>query len=339
VVLVIRVEEKFYILPLPRFSRSSDGDISYGAKVSFDNLLGYNQSLELLYEETDVADDTRETEASIGYSIARIPGTDYGLSLVASRTTAQEEVIAEDGRRGRYDDERERYTLGVSRWLSRRAPSRGWRAAVGATTSRDDYTFVSGETGLREDERIVTLSLGIEHTAVEEYTYNRGGFIYGWRLGASVPALGSDEETKQVDFFWRRYQRLGADLEHNFNMQFRVGGAFDSSPLKQTFKLGGSDTLRGFEVDAFQGDTYIVANLEYLHTSPWTRRLRGAVFTDLGNAYPEGRIDLGDLEAGIGLGLRYKIPWLVRIDLRVDVAQGLGSEGILRVYAGTRASF
>jgi len=67
--------------------------------------------------------------------------------------------------------------------------------------------------------------------------------------------------------------------------------------------------------------------------------LRGALFLDIGNAYPSNeKINLGDLKWDVGIGFRLRLKSFVKIDLRVDVAYSYDT-GEYKVFAGTKEVF
>lgn len=336
--LEIEVKEKFYILPLPTLDRSAEGDITWGGELRFDNLLGYNQRLTLKNENTDKIDGGMERQSSIGYGIERIPGTRLGLRAGFGRTTEQEEIEAADGRSGEY--KRETYNASVSllRWLRKDAPSKGWRARGGLAWSDTAYEYVAGDPGLAEGGQDVRVNLGVEYTATEEYEYDRGGEEYGVDLTLSAPSLGAEQDYQVLRLYRVEYLRLPRPQYANLNYQLRFGYANNTGGGSDYFRLGGSSTLRGYDRDDVQGDAYALANVEYIAPVPGFRRFRGVAFTDVGNAYPEDAIDLLDLKAAVGLGLRWKIPFFVRVDLRVDVAYAVDAQQY-KVYAGSSSTF
>jgi hemolysin activation/secretion protein len=67
--------------------------------------------------------------------------------------------------------------------------------------------------------------------------------------------------------------------------------------------------------------------------------LRYAVFSDIGNTYDSmGDIRDGGLKAVLGVGIRWKIPAFVRLDLRIDYGVSL-SDDSYRVSANSRHAF
>lgn len=95
-------------------------------------------------------------------------------------------------------------------------------------------------------------------------------------------------------------------------------------PIYERFFLGGANSVRAYAEDemgvrdshgfVLGGNYELLANSEVRF--PLVRRLRGAVFLDVGNVWLEGQEGEGEgLKAGLGVGLRYHIP---PVPARVD---------------------
>jgi outer membrane protein assembly factor BamA len=103
-----------------------------------------------------------------------------------------------------------------------------------------------------------------------------------------------------------------------------VGG--ESIPLYDHASLGGGNVmtaLRGYPLNRFLDNGKLLVNAEYRFPIFW--RIGGNVFADAGTVWPSlGEIDLGELAADAGVGLRFYMPDFV---VRVDVAwsgEGMG---------------
>jgi outer membrane protein assembly factor BamA len=81
--------------------------------------------------------------------------------------------------------------------------------------------------------------------------------------------------------------------------------------------------LRGYPLNRFLDKGKLLVNAEYRFPIFW--RIGGNVFADAGTVWPSlGEIDLGELAADAGVGLRFYMPDFV---VRVDVAwsgEGMG---------------
>jgi len=80
-------------------------------------------------------------------------------------------------------------------------------------------------------------------------------------------------------------------------------------------------------------------NVQYLRPFFGYYPLRGALFLDIGNAYPNNEtINLGDLKWNVGIGLRLRLKSFVKIDLRVDASYTYDTREY-KFFAGTREVF
>jgi outer membrane translocation and assembly module TamA len=89
-----------------------------------------------------------------------------------------------------------------------------------------------------------------------------------------------------------------------------------------------------------EGNIFTILNIEYLRPILNRETLRGALFTDVGNAWIDtDDISFSDFKVGVGFGLRWKLKRFVRTDVRLDLAHGLSEEGETKAYLSTRATF
>ena len=156
------------------------------------------------------------------------------------------------------------------------------------------------------------------------------GSRYRIELEQSFPALGSQLSLTNVIFDARRYFGLGR--RPTIAARLLLGGSFGRD--KSYFYLGGIDTLRGYNYEELVGTRIGLLNLEVrvpfidvLHFGwpiQWTLGgIRGIAFADVGGAWSdwqygpenpfkifareENRIQLADVKASIGAGLRLQL--------------------------------
>ena len=94
-------------------------------------------------------------------------------------------------------------------------------------------------------------------------------------------------------------------------------------PESGQFSVGGTETLRGFEDEQFQGKKMYLVNAEYRF--PVAKKLQGVVFVDAGNAWDgiiEDDNDISNLNVGYGVGIRFQSPLG---PIRLDI--GTGNDG------------
>ena len=128
-------------------------------------------------------------------------------------------------------------------------------------------------------------------------------------------AFGGDFDFNKYTLENRNYWKVGRD--HVIALRVIGGYADGKMPESGHFKVGGSDTLRGYEDDQFKGDKMLAASVEYRF--PIAKKVQGVVFTDVGNAWADKSYKLSDLNASVGVGLRVQTPIG---PIRLDLAKG-----------------
>ena len=106
-----------------------------------------------------------------------------------------------------------------------------------------------------------------------------------------------------------------------------IGGIADTSlPSFAEYKVGGMNTVRGYDYGEFSGDKSLVFNAEY--RLPLAKNFQAVLFADWGNAWDIGEsINVSDLKFGKGIGIRFNTPiGPIRLDY------GIGEEGIGQTY-------
>lgn len=341
-VLEITVSEKFYIFPLPKIDRSADGDISYGVRLKIDNLSGLNQRLRLTYKRKEGCcnSEGHSNEVNLSFNYPRIAGSPYGLSVGMLYFDTPVVDKLHGGTTSVYGRDYRAFSFGITRWLREDEPSIGWSAHAGPFWRTASYHYQRGVPGIYRYGVAMGLNLGVAYRRVHDYLFSREGTEYGYSIQLGSRAVGSDNTFTQSRFYYRRYYYLNGERHHNLNAQFLMGFSGGQLPLGGAFfAVGGSNSVRGYEKGSLQGDSFFSLNLEYLSPIRGNNEMRGVLFTDLGNAYPDTRsIDLTDFEASSGFGLRYKIKSFVKVDLRFDAAYAYGLEDTV-VYFSTRGTF
>lgn len=124
--------------------------------------------------------------------------------------------------------------------------------------------------------------------------------------------LGGDFNYSKLETEGRRYYPVGK-TNINFALRIRLGIFTGDKILSEIFRLGGSETLRGYSEGIFAGTKLFVLNNEFRF--PLSGGLKAVIFTDIGNTW-EKKLSRSDLKYSSGFGIRYTIPGLgpVRID-------------------------
>lgn len=144
---------------------------------------------------------------------------------------------------------------------------------------------------------------------------------YKLRLSTELAGyfLGGDNDYTLYEGEYSRYIGIG---KTNHTLAVRLaGGVITGEPHEaDLFRVGGSESVRGYDYGDMSGNKKLVLNAEYRF--PIKDAFHGVVFADAGNAWSkEENINLGDLEFGYGLGLRIDTPLGV---MRFDYGWGDG---------------
>ena len=343
-VLRIIVKEKYYILPVPKLNRDENNNFSLGAELSLDNLAGLNQQLKIKYETDDATglSGGQINTHSLSYYYPRVLGSEYLVRSDISQQYSPLEVVTGSVLDSLYEKEAWATSLQVSRWINRTGPSRGWQVGAGMVWRRNIYDYVSGtRTDAFQDARAVGLTLLWQFIDVRDYLFSRQGQEYGYNGEYGAPVLGSDTQYTRHELFYRKYILLEGRPHENIDYQARLGlSSGDLFPSDTTaYSIGGSRTLRGYDSGSFPGNSFVLLNVQYLRPFFGYYPLRGALFLDVGNAYPSNEeINLGDLKWSVGVGFRLRLKSFVKIDLRVDAAYAYDT-GEYKIFAGTREVF
>ena len=343
-VLRIILKEKYYILPVPKLNRDEQNNFSLGAEIELDNLAGLNQQLKLKYE-TDNAEGLSGGQIdthSISYNYPRVLGSPYLFRTDVSEQRQPVEVVTGSVLNSLYEKEAWTASLQVSRWINRTGPSRGWQAGAGIVWRRNTYDFVSGTTtDAFQDAQAVGFTVLGQYIDVHDYLFSRQGMEYGYNGEYGAPVLGSDSQYTRHEFFYRKYILLEGRPHENIDFQARLGlSSGDIFPDDIfAYSIGGNRTLRGYDSGSFSGNAFVQFNVQYLRPFFGYYPLRGALFLDIGNAYPNNEtINLGDLKWNVGIGLRLRLKSFVKIDLRVDASYTYDTREY-KFFAGTREVF
>ena len=256
--LVILLEEKYYLLILPR-ARVDEEELHLGIQLRWDNVWGLNHKLRLLFEDRGTTAGVSEERQRFQYYYPNVYGSNYDIDfqLVNINDVDENEI---DGAINRQDK-----MLGVAvlKWLNRTGKRRGWFAGSGIDLHRRDNEVISGSFA---DENLdaMVLKFRTGFTDVHEYSYNRGGREFGYDLEVSDEVFGSDSEFVSHLMYYRSYYRFDSRPDENLNVQTLLGYSTDDVLGDAAYTLGSSQNLRGYENGVFEGNTLLLVNMEYL---------------------------------------------------------------------------
>ena len=145
-----------------------------------------------------------------------------------------------------------------------------------------------------------------------------------------------DYQKYQVEL--RKYFPIGKKKKSTIALRAWGGilkGNENDIPVTETFYVGGTDTIRGYNQNEFYGTRMIVLNAEYRFPIANIKFLKGAIFADAGNAwFPED--ERKKLYTDAGAGLRIVFPTLslgvIRLDYSSSENGGRTSIGIGQTF-------
>lgn len=176
--------------------------------------------------------------------------------------------------------------------------------------------------------------VGIYDTRDDVFSTHNGAY-YAATAEKSGEILGGDFNFLKYTGEFRQY--IPHLKKNTIAVRLMAGGSGGSLPLAEKFVLGGSDTLRGYTLNRFIGDQFILFSSEYRFPILGSKIFSGAFFVDAGNVWQKGeKFGLKELKNDYGVGVRVAIPALGIGAVRVDFA--FGGEGS-RAVIGIGQSF
>jgi translocation and assembly module TamA len=257
-----------------------------------------------------------EDSVSLTYAI---PWTDPALEKLSFELKALDEQSADIRTEGTT------FTVGLTQVRGR------WQRVLSVTvdSTEDTVTTADGGSTLVDGDRSLLLVPGITFARVPPDFLGTNAVPTGLRLEvlASTSHLGSDTNFTRVDL--RDERRFRLTDRWQVYVRGEVGasavGEFEELPAQYRFFAGGDNSVRGYAYEELSpvdadgnkvgGRHLFTATVELQRSLP--RNFVGAVFVDAGNAFNK----FGDpLEYSVGVGLRYRLPFL---SVGLDVAQSV----------------
>ena len=342
-IVTFKVRERHYKLPIPRFDRTSDGELRIGGQLRMDNVFGLNHRFKITARR-EAADDGRGNAGNrltTSYQIPRFLNSDFGFQVAFSAVDKTESLMAGGIETGLVQKKQGFLGFDLTRFFSSSSSLAGSSTRMGVGFLARDYELRGGDIGSLVSGEIVQLRFAAEYRDVQKGEFRRIGYQYGIGLSGSHDELLSDYSFVRLDAYYQAYIPLSSKNYQNVNLRVKVGVA-DRGPFgENSYALGGSDTTRGFPAATQVGQKMLLLNAEYLRAFDSIPTLRWSTFMDMGVIKGDESFKLGDVKTGIGVGLRWKVRSFVNTDLRLDVAWGLGNEADsgAQYYFGTNVVF
>lgn len=204
----------------------------------------------------------------------------------------------------------------------------------------NEYTFGEGYTNvtIRYLNKETLRAAFIHDSTLESYTGPMDGIRFEALVEQSFSLLTNGATYTKAIIDYREYFMIAPG--YSFAVRGVAGKVFGPDRAKVPFQLGGFNSLRGYELWSFSGDSLFLLNIEFrfpliaywMIGFPLPIRLPtlwGVFFWDFGSAWndseqwnlfeeTDGLKTFGDLKSGLGIGLRIVI--YSGIKLMVDIA-------------------
>lgn len=328
--LQVTVEERYYLLPLPRVDVNSDGDVSWGGQIRWNNVTGRNETIKLKFLVRERSDGESEPRWSLRYNYPLVKGSDYGIEWGAAHDRS---VFTDTGVEG-LESERLAYDFLVTRSNFYLGPaSKGLKAGIGLKWEDDTIKGTGAPNSPGQSTSVLLLatynglSVGLHSDEGRQAT---ASFEYGPK------GIGSDYHFSLWSFDYSQVHSIGKRANQSLGWRFKIGGYHAGpGPEFSEFSLGGGSSLRGFSRDQFQGDAFYQLSLEYLRPIFGREDLRFLAIFDIGGAYRDWEsAELGDSHSNIGIGIRWRLKSFVETEFDIGVAFPLES-GDAKVFGGS----
>ena len=310
------VEEKWYILPIPRLDANSEGENAYGLSLRWFNVLGLNHTLRgnWTVRDEEKANKGESTSYGVGYGVPFIYDTPWGLGLSGGHS---ESPITDFGG---YDEITESAGIALSRSFATGPASQGFSTSVSLSWSRQDTQGVNAPAPYGQ---AVALGLSASYRDLRYNLYSEDGITAGATVSGANEGLGSDYSFGRIHGNVARYFRVG-ETPHQSVHLFAAAGSYHGGPVEYTtydgvHAIGGASVMRAYPADFRTGDAYYHFAAEYLRPLgvDW---LRGLVVLEAGNAFEDASGFNSRVYTSIGLGLRLRLTFLVNVEVEAGVA-------------------
>lgn len=183
-----------------------------------------------------------------------------------------------------------------------------------------------------QNASIRSLTLQVNRNTSNHPFNPTSGAIDTFSVEYAGQVLGGDHNFTKYNADIRRYYP-GFKSGHAWGVRLNAGTTEGNLPPLEEFRLGGSESLRGYDNGTFSGADMLLMKLEYRF--PIADNFTGVLFTDAGNAWDASdKIALDDLHYSYGAGLRMNTPiGQIRLDY------GFNDQGDGQPHFGIGQSF
>jgi outer membrane protein insertion porin family len=309
-----------------RKTGSADFGAGYSSKnglfgyidISDDNFLGNGQRANLFFE---IGRGTRSYKVGFHEPYLFSDGTSFGVNIYNEHDDIELTYKEEDG-----SVSGTQHVFGGNVSLGRRL---GDTSRASLTLRADSYTF-SGDIADYEDSfRLLTIGAGVSDNTTNHPFKPSQGYKSNFNFETGFTFADQVSTYSKITLQHSRYYELFDLFDDNVVLAVRGldGRALSGTlPNSEMFKIGGSETLRGYNYGdkGLVGDKMLLLNTELRF--PIYDFVSGVVFADIGKAWePNKEINLLDMldSNSFGVGVRLDTPLGL---LRLDYGWGLNEE-------------
>ncbi|WP_435950683.1 autotransporter assembly complex protein TamA [Psychrobacter sp. DM8] len=256
-----------------------------------------------------------------------------------ARLTYEEEVI--DQGEGNFDLSTRTLKAALARNIRR---ENGWNRSYFVKYRLDELETGVDDADLEDlpirfisskpTQEALLFGYGLNKTDVDNALNPTRGMRQYYSIEAGSEDVLSDTDMAIIKAGVSGLYSFGEDDKHQLLGRFNTGyiwaDNFEGVPYKLRFFAGGDQSIRGYDYESLSplkngyltgGQVLAVGSAEYNYE--FRPGFRGALFTDIGNAY-DTNFDT-ETKVGVGVGIRWASPVGV---VRVDVAAGVTEDSI-----------
>ncbi len=274
-----------------------------------------------------------------------------GYSINGFRKRQMSNTFDSDIRLANGDKARER-KIGGSVSLQR--PIDGWNTSLGFNYTRVSITDKKGKITANDAQNnpLTKSGTGVDDLATVSLTATKDrrnsplnptkGSVLKLSTEQSLPFGQGEISMNRLRANYTQYvpvKLFKSSQSQVFALNLQAGTVIGDLPPYETFNLGGSNSIRGYDGgDVGNGRSYVLASAEYRFPIPILDSLGGVLFADFGSDLGSGDTVLGNPAGvrgkpgegfGFGAGVRFNSPLgLIRADY------GINNQGESQVHFG-----
>ena len=261
------------------------------------NLLGKGQTLGFDWKFGGV------TNYSLSFYEPWLMGTEtsFGISLYDKKSDG------EDSEDGEYEEHRRGGSISLGHKLVE-----DWNGKVRFKIEDSTIDWIEDDKDgnevvtSTEEASVRSLTLQVNRNTTNHPFNPTNGAVDTFSIEYAGQMLGGDHNFTKYNADFRRFYP-GFKNQHAWGLRLNAGTAQGNVPELEKYRLGGSETLRGYDNGTFAGEDMLLMKLEYRF--PIVENFTGVLFTDAGNTWDQDdKIDLENLHYSYGAGLRMNTP-------------------------------